>query len=112
MAAAQEPEDGLARGEVALERRRVVPRRVAERLERLAELLREERRNRVVALVGAREDMAERRPVVRGVRPVLDPAVASEDRVVELRDVADGVDARPRGGEALVDDNAAAHLEA
>ena len=43
---------------------------------------------------------------------MLDPAVATEDRVEELGDVADRVDAGPLGGEALVDDDPAPHLEA
>ena len=91
----------------------VVPGRIAEQPERPSELLREEGRDDVVARVGvAGEDAPERGAVVRGVRPVLDATMPAEHRVVELGDVADRVDAGPAGGEALVDDDPAAHLEA
>ena len=77
------------------------------------ELLREERRDRVVASIGiAGEDLAERRAVVRRGRPVLDPPMAAVERVEELGDVAHRVHAVARRSEALVDDDAALHVEA
>ena len=112
MAVLVEAEHGRIAAEVALQRRRVVAGRVAECLEALAELLGEERRDDVVAGVLAGEDPAERRAVVRRVRPVLDPPVAPVERIVELGDVADRIDAGPRGLEPLVDDDAAPNLEA
>src|SRR5207247_6813198 len=83
-----------------------------EETEAAPELLREEGGNDVVALVRAGEDLAERCAVVGGVRPVLDAAVALEDRVEELGHVADRVDPRALGGEGLVDDDPAPHFEA
>ena len=88
---AQHPGAGA---EIALEDGRIVVGHVAEELERMAELLGEERRDGVVPLVRAGEDVAERRAVVGGVRPVLDPPAAPEDGVVELGHVADRVDTR------------------
>ena len=99
--------------EVTLELGRVVAGGVAEGLEAAPELLGEERRDDVVAgVLVAGEHLAERRTVVGRVRPVLDAAVPPIERVVELCDVADRVHALARGAEALVDDDAAAHLEA
>src|SRR5581483_10294424 len=112
-AAAQEAIDGALAAEVAVERRVVVAGSVAVDAEALAELLREEGRDGVVArLAVAREDPPQRRPVVGGVRPVLDATVPPVERVEELGDVADRVDAVARGAEAVVDDDAASHLEA
>src|SRR5918994_1757242 len=62
---------------------------VAEDLEGDAEDLGEERRDDVVAAVAAGDQFADVRPLMVRVRPVLDPAVTLEQRVVEPRDVAD-----------------------
>ena len=77
-----------------------------------AEDLAEERGDGVVAVALAGEDPADLGALVVGVRPVLDPAPAPEERVEEVGHVAGGVDAGRARLEALVDDDAVVDSEA
>src|SRR4029077_7789242 len=58
-----------------------------------------------------REDLPKRRSVIGRIRPVLDPAVATEERVEKLRAVTNRVDAGPRRLEPLVHHHATSDLE-
>jgi hypothetical protein len=90
----------------------VVLRHVAEDLQGQPEGLGEERGDAVEAAVRAGEHLADLRALVVRVRPVLDPTAASEERIVEPRDVAGGIDVRGAGPEVFVDEDAVVDRDA
>ena len=105
-AALEVEDDRIAVGKRSSRDAVVVPRHVAEDLQRQPERLGEERRDAVVGALGAGEDLPDQVALVVGVRPVLEPAPPAEHRVEEAGDVADGVDVGGDGVEPLVDDHA------
>jgi len=78
---------------------------IAEQADLRAEHLGEEERDLVIGRVLARQAAPEPLTLVVGVRPVLDQAAVTEDRIAEVRDVAHGPDAGDAAREALVDDD-------